>query len=123
MREHKNESHRLSNMLNEEQIGRVKKKRHREHCMWEKQVKTEIKRVTSNREKDKESMVKFLKFIPDRGKKRTIEIEEDEEEDMDMRLAVREGLESCNGGEWKEKRNAGGQEEEIKLLQRENTLT
>ena len=81
-------------MLNKGTINKIKKRSHKEFCMWERQASTEIKKVKKVRVKERKNMEKFLvKFgsIDNKGNT-NLETPTDQEEDLDVNLAVQEEM-------------------------------
>ena len=94
LKESKRESHRLSMMMSDDAIERVKKRSYAEFCMFEKQVKAEVKKIRKRREKSKWSFKEKASEREER--KENADKEESEEEEIDeeqeMSKAVQEGM-------------------------------
>ena len=99
LRKKKNESQKLRNMLNKSTINKIKKRSYKDFCTWERQVSTEIKKVKKLRVKERKNMEKFLIKTGSRDNKgnTNMEILTDQEEDLDMNLAVQEEMRKIFG--------------------------
>ena len=60
LKKHSDESHRLSMLVSDEAMSRIKKRTRKEFCCWERQANAEVKRLRKMREKEKRSAEKHL---------------------------------------------------------------
>ena len=86
-------------MLNKGTINKIKKRSYKDFCMWERQVSTEIKKAKKLRVKERKNMEKFLMKTGSTDNKRNTDTEilTDQEEDLDMNLAVQEEMRKIFG--------------------------
>ena len=86
-------------MITEDAIGRIKKRRHAEFCVFERQVKTELKRVRKIREENKVNFRKIMGRHDSRKarERNSAESSPDASEELDMSIAAQEGLKIVYG--------------------------
>ena len=87
-------------MLSRDKIEKIKKKRHKEFCTWERKVQTEIKRAKKTNKRDKNAMHEFLSVerIGNLSRISNSENLTETTDKTDVLMAVKEGAWSLNGG-------------------------